>query len=89
MLPSRFCLLDWKRQTVNDQALGPFFTALYQLRRRVEVSLRASASSRADIQRELSEPFLDLETVHSDCAPVMKLLNHRLVRIAADSAFAE
>ncbi|OQD61439.1 hypothetical protein PENPOL_c017G01112 [Penicillium polonicum] len=46
--------------TVSDQDLGLFFKALHQLRRRVEDSLRASASSHADIQRDLSEPlFVD------------------------------
>ncbi|OQE24939.1 hypothetical protein PENFLA_c009G08600 [Penicillium flavigenum] len=73
--PNLPCQLE--ATSVDDTGLGSFFQALYQLRRRVEVSFGANLPPRA--ARELSEALSDIETVHSNCAPVMKLLNHRLI----------
>lgn len=67
-------------ETATDPTLVPFFKALHQLRQHVQESLGANVAPRADEQRSPSESLVaDLETVQSNCAPVIKLLNHQLV----------
>ena len=74
--------LDTETAT-NDDALVPFFKALHELRRHAGDSLR---SSYVDNQGASSGPVLDRETVQSNCAPVIQLLNHQLVRNETDPA---
>ncbi|KAH8426599.1 uncharacterized protein LDX57_004334 [Aspergillus melleus] len=68
---------------ISNEAVS-FFDALESLKRRIDASLMDSQfPDSPNQQAKASQPSLAPDLVQSECAPVMQLLNHRLVRSAS------